>query len=220
MPSSDGAEVLGDARAAFSFEQLTPAAPPPPVPTPAAGRADAEAIVARAEADAALIRQQAAARGRDEGFRAGMAAAGEQIAPAAAALAAASGEVDRLRHEAAEAVEREAVELALQVADKVIAAALDVRPELVLEVVKGALRGMLDRERVTVQVHPEDLDLVRGAMDDISGSLGGIDRLEVVAERRVERGGAMVRTAVGEIDARLEEKLARAREVLEAELGS
>jgi flagellar biosynthesis/type III secretory pathway protein FliH len=118
------------------------------------------------------------------------------------------------------AVEREAVELGLQVADKVIGAALEVRPEVVLDIVKGALRGMLDRERVTVQVHPDDLELVRGAVDDISGSLGGIDRLEVVAERRVDRGGAMVRTPVGEIDARVEEKLARAREVLQAELGA
>ena len=40
------------------------------------------------------------------------------------------------------------------------------------------------------------------------------------AERRVTRGGAIVRTAEGEVDATLETKLARAREVLEDELAA
>ena len=40
------------------------------------------------------------------------------------------------------------------------------------------------------------------------------------AERRVARGGAIVRTPDGEVDARVETKLERAREVVEAALGS
>jgi flagellar assembly protein FliH len=40
----------------------------------------------------------------------------------------------------------------------------------------------------------------------------------VQAERRVARGGAIVRTVEGEVDATLQTKLTRAREALEAEL--
>ena len=47
-----------------------------------------------------------------------------------------------------------------------------------------------------------------------------MEHWEVQAERRVTRGGAVVRTADGEIDAALETKLARAREVLDDELAS
>ena len=217
MPSSEAGGAPAAARSAFSFEQLAPA---PPAPSPAAGRAEAETLVARARADAELIRQQAEARGREEGFRAGMAAAADQIAPARAALEAAAAEVDRLRGDAVASVEREAVELAFEVAEKVLAGALTVEPERVLEVVAGALRGMVDRERVVVEVHPDDLDIVRPAAAAVAASLGGVERLEVQAERRVERGGAVVRTALGEVDARVATKLARAREVVEAELGA
>jgi flagellar assembly protein FliH len=51
-------------------------------------------------------------------------------------------------------------------------------------------------------------------------SLGGIEHCDVQAERRVARGGAVVRTPEGDVDARLETKLARAREVVEAALGA
>ena len=88
-----------------------------------------------------------------------------------------------------------------------------------VEAVRGALRGLVERERVTVLVHPDDLDLVRGAMGDLISALGGIEHCEVQAERRVARGGAVVRTPEGDVDARLDTKLQRAREVVETALG-
>ena len=74
---------------------------------------------------------------------------------------------------------------------------------------------------MTVLVHPDDLELVARVDRRASRpTLGGIEHCEVQAERRVGRGGAIVRTPEGEIDARLETKLARAREVVEAALGA
>ena len=64
------------------------------------------------------------------------------------------------------------------------------------------------------------VELVRDAMDGVRASLGGIEHCEVQAERRVSRGGAVVRTPDGDVDARIETKLVRAREVVEAALGN
>jgi flagellar assembly protein FliH len=88
----------------------------------------------------------------------------------------------------------------------------------VVEVVRGALRRLVERDRVSVLVHPEDLDLVRTASESLVAELGGIEHCEVQAERRVARGGAIVRTVEGEVDATLATKLERAREVLQDEL--
>ena len=93
-------------------------------------------------------------------------------------------------------------------------------PELVVEAVRGALRGIVERERVTVLVNPDDLDLVREAMGTVVAGLGGIEHCEVQAERRVGRGGAVVRTPDGDVDASVEAKLERAREVVTAALGA
>ena len=68
-------------------------------------------------------------------------------------------------------------------------------------------------------VNPDDLDIVREAMDGLKASLGGMDHCVVEAERRVGRGGCLVRTPVGDIDASVETKLERAGEVVAAALG-
>jgi flagellar biosynthesis/type III secretory pathway protein FliH len=119
---------------------------------------------------------------------------------------------------ATERLERSAVELGLSLAEKVLAGALAVEPERVVESVRGALRGLVERGRITVLVNPLDLELVSAAMDDLRASLGGIEHMIVEAERRVARGGCVVRTQDGDVDAGVDTKLARAREVIEQHL--
>jgi flagellar biosynthesis/type III secretory pathway protein FliH len=195
----------------FDFQTLEAPAPPAPVADEAAAVMSA---LARAEQEAAALREQA----RAEGFAAGQAEAMAALEPALAALAQAAAGVEAQRAEIAEALERRAVELGLALAGKVLAGALEVEPERVVESVRGALRGIVERERIIVLVNPEDMDIVRGAMDEVRASLGGIEHCEVQAERRVARGGCVVRTPVGDVDARVETKLERAREVVAAAL--
>jgi flagellar assembly protein FliH len=170
------------------------------------------------EIDVAAITEAARAEGHDAGFQAGMLQAQEQMAAGIAALQAAAQAVADERERVASAVEASAVELALRIAEQAIGASVAVRPDAVVDVVRGALRRLVERDRVTVLVNPEDLDLVRAASEQLMGELGGIEHCDVQAERRVGRGGAVVRTQEGEVDATLATKLARAREALEDEL--
>jgi flagellar assembly protein FliH len=199
--------------AEFSFEALD--APVATAAPPAAGPDTVLTTLATAEAEAAAIRAAA----REEGLQEGREEALVALAPAVEALeqAAAALRADALAQ--AERLELHAVDLGLFLAEKVVGGAIAVTPDLVVEAVRGALRGIVERERVTVLVHPQDLELVRHAMDGLRGSLGGIEHCEVQAERRVSRGGAVVRTPEGDVDARFETKLQRAREVVEAALG-
>ena len=196
----------------FDFETLEPLAPPKPRRSQAEEVMD---VLASARAEAEQIRQDAL----DEGYAQGRAEALEALQPALAALAAAVEQVHTEALDAAEELERRAVELGLALAQKVLAGALAVEPERVLDSVQGALRGIVERERIIVLVNPDDLELVRGSIEELKASLGGIDHCVVEAERRVARGGCIVRTPVGDIDARVETKLERAGEVVAAALG-
>jgi flagellar biosynthesis/type III secretory pathway protein FliH len=199
------------------FEQLEPVDLAGRRPGPAAASSD---VLAAAEAEAGAIRATARAEGLEEGRAAARAEAQEQLAPAAAALAAALETIAAERDRAVDALEEAAVELGLQVAEKVLAGALAVQPERVIDVVRGALRGIIERERVQVLVHPEDLELVSEAGTAIAAELGGIERFEVQAEQRVARGGAVVRTSDGEVDGSIATKLERVRETVAAELAA
>ena len=193
----------------FAFPTLEPTAGFPTIGAPAP---EVPPIDLEAEAEAAR------AAGHEAGFQAGLLEAQAQMASGVAALQAAADAVAAERARISAAVEASAVELALRIAEQAIGATIAAQPETVVEVVRGALRRLVERERVTVLVNPEDLELVRGAAETLANELGGIETCDVQAERRVARGGAIVRTVEGEVDATLATKLARAREAVEEAL--
>jgi flagellar assembly protein FliH len=209
MPSSDlcpdGATI-----APFAFEQLESQV------------VDAftapEDVLAAVQAEAERIREQARAIGEKEGFAAGRAEVRPEIDAALAAAAEAAREIRALEDEVLRAAERDVVDLALRLAEKILAGALDVQPERVLDVARNALRRLADRRQVTVLVNPQDLELLDESLPQIAAELGGIDQLDVQADRRVGRGGAIVQTTSGEIDATIETQLACARDVAAAAL--
>jgi flagellar assembly protein FliH len=179
-----------------------------------------EAVPAPTAASVGVDVEAARAAAYDEGFAAGVAEGQARLDGPAAALAAAAEQLQALRADAAASVEADAVDLGLRIAEQALGAALAVDRERVLEVVRGALRRLVERDRVLIFVNPDDLDVVREQVARLVGELGGIEHCEVQAERRVRPGGAIVRTAEGEVDASLDTKLARAREVLEHELAN
>jgi flagellar assembly protein FliH len=192
--------VLGD------LEQL---GPPPSLDPVAAARA----VVAAAHAEADGLRATAVEEGRAEGLRLGREAAAAELTPAAAALEQAVEQVRTLQAGIVDGAEARAVELALAIAEKVVGGALEIEPERVVDVVRGALRGLLDGDRIVVCVHPDDVEIVRAAgLESLEA------HLEVHGERRIARGGALVRTAVGEVDAQIDSKLDAVRALVAAEL--
>jgi flagellar assembly protein FliH len=198
------------------FAQLTPVASAEPPPSREAAGRQARALVAAAEAEAERIRSEAFS----SGFEAGRAEALAALEPAAAAFDSALSELHALEGSTADRVEQSAVELAVAMAERVVAGTIAADPVRLLDIVRGALRTIVEREHVTVLVHPSDLELMREGMASLVGSLGGIEHLEVQAERRVGRGGAILRTSFGEVDARVGTKLARVRDAMEQEMRS
>jgi flagellar assembly protein FliH len=196
----------------FELAALKPSAPIDPE--------DPRAILERARTEAEAIREGA----RAEGFEAGYAAGSEEGAVAsslaARALAQARSALLDARQQREVELTREAVELALALAEKILSATIAVSPERVLDVVRGALRQVEERRALRILVNPEDLPLVEQALKELSASAGGIDHCELHAERRISRGGAIIRTSDGELDASLETQLERAREVVMHELRS
>jgi flagellar biosynthesis/type III secretory pathway protein FliH len=202
------------------FGQLTPVAAPEPAPSLEQAARTARRLVAAAEAEADRVREVARTAGHAEGLAAGRAESLAQLTPSISAGVSALDAVRALEADTTERVERHAVELALQIAERVVAGTIAASPDRLLDVVRGALRTIIERERVILLVHPEDLDLMRDGVAEVTGALGGIEHLEVQEERRVARGGAIVRTSLGEVDARIETKLERVRSAIEKELSS
>ena len=192
-----------------ALDELEQLAPPPSHDPVRAARA----VVEAAEAEAEVLRARAVEDGYAEGVRLAREETAAALAPAMDALQNALGEALAAREAIIVAAEVRAAQLAIAIAEKIVVGAIDVQPERVVAVVTGALRGLLDAERIVVCVHPDDVELVRAAGVDHSDA-----HVEIHAEQRVPRGGALVRTSVGEVDARVDTKLDAVRALVAAEL--
>lgn len=105
------------------------------------------------------------------------------------------------------------LELALAAAQK-INAGLEISRELVERVVKEAVSEVEDGAEITVQLHPEDLALLRKHQSPLLQGLPDAGPLRFVSALEVTRGGCMVQTRFGTLDARRETKLEQLRAAL------
>jgi flagellar assembly protein FliH len=195
--------------AAYTFRQLEAPA--------GLGRGAAD-VLSAAHADAEQIRHQARLAGEAEGRAAGQAAARAEMEPSLLAAAGAAQALEAVRDQMVAQLDTDAAKLALRLAEQIIAGALDVQPERIVDIAALALRRIRDRQHVTLVVNPADLDVLSQSVAALQAQLGGIEHLNVQSDRRVGRGGILARTDEGEIDASIETVLARAREVVAAEL--
>jgi flagellar assembly protein FliH len=206
LSSEDAAATI----AAYTFRQLE---------APAGSVRDVADVLSAAHADAEQIRQHARAAGESEGRAAGLAAARAELEPSLDAVRGAAQALEAVRDQVIAEIEHDAVALALRLAEQIVAAAIDVAPERIVDIAAVALRRIRDRQHVTLVVNPADLELMSDALTRLQSELGGIEHLNVQSDRRIGRGGVLARTDEGEIDASIETQLARAREVVAAELG-
>jgi len=167
---------------------------------------------------AAALQAEAQHLGHQEGLERGMAEARLRVAQSLEAVAAAERAMADMYDRYVAEAEAAAVDLAFQIAEKVISTTIATDREAVLGVVSGALLRTTDRDHLVLEVNPGDFELVRDSAAELAARLGGISRMEVVSERRVEAGGCVVRTDAGEIDARVSSQLERVRQLL-AEAG-
>ena len=153
--------------------------------------------------------------GYQEGYRDGLVAlesfkqsfAQQATAQIGALLDAFDRQFDALDADAARAVARTAVQLARQV----LRTELQLRPELVAQVAAEAVNAvMLSARHISVQVHPHDLPLVAEGAAEMLAARGA--RLQ--ANPAIERGGVLVQSDVGAIDARIASRWAQAAAAL------
>jgi flagellar assembly protein FliH len=105
------------------------------------------------------------------------------------------------------------INLALESAQKIVAG-LPVEASLVEAVVREALQQVEDTAEMAVQLHPDDLALLHRHKSALLTSSPESGTLRFTASSEVGRGGCIVQTRFGMIDARREIKLEQLRKAL------
>ncbi len=176
------------------------------------GAERAQSLIASAEAEAEVVRRssvEARAAAREEGWAEGRREAGAELAVHLATLAEAQA---RWRARA----EVEALDLAVEMARRIIGRELHCDPAAVGEGAVAALRAAGRRRALRVRLHPDGVANLREQAASLAEATAGA-ALELVADPALAPGDVVVETEAGLVDGRIASRLEGFRAAIEQE---
>jgi flagellar assembly protein FliH len=172
----------------------------------------AKKVISEGLAEAESMREKAQeegyrsgfARGYEEGLQTGRNQAESEQAQFRSDMEALVSLIERERQRLWREAEPQIIAFVLEIARQIVKDEAQVNRDIILGIIRNALRRVVDTDHIRLRVNVSDLDTVRASREDIMAILDGIRHLEIVEDRRVEPGGCVVETESGIIDARIE----------------
>jgi type III secretion system HrpE/YscL family protein len=158
----------------------------------AEARCEAERVLATAHAEAEALRTAATVDGREAGL-----ATVTELLVGARTLAA------QTRARAAADLRT----LAVRIAERILARTIALSPDAVADVASQALALAGEPRQVRVRCNPADLATLKAAGGRLGAVVSGAEVVAFDPDAAVSRGGCVVETELGAVDARLEVQL-------------
>jgi len=177
---------------------------PPKNPTPA------EKTVQVRETDIKKIQQDAYGKGYAEGLK----SQNKDVAAKLDLLATITKTIPQIKKDILDKGEEQMVKLAIAIAEKILQQEVLTRKEIILDVLKGALKNISETEGMKIRLNPQDFRYMMEVKKDFLQSFDGIRNIVFEEDSSIKRGGAVVETMFGEVDARLENQLKEIKTVL------
>lgn len=118
----------------------------------------------------------------------------------------------------AEQARADALEIAFQVARKILQTELSSSPEPLFALIRSALQRVGDSRRIVLRLTPEDAALVAADKERLEAGTVAVARIEIVADASLSPGDCMVETDFGKVDGRLATRLEEVRRTVKATL--
>ncbi|OPY57452.1 MAG: Yop proteins translocation protein L [Pelotomaculum sp. PtaU1.Bin035] len=186
-------------------------------------RASADEIVRQAQLESEQIKEEAKQQarlegerikqeayrdafeqGRQEGYREGMTKADEEGAAIREQSLDVLRQAEEIRRRTLESLEQDIINLAREIAERLLSAQLSLDPESVFNIAVESLHLVADRHYVVLYINPVELELYIKRKEELQGLLPARAELQVIADASVQPGGCRVETEHGRVDATLE----------------
>lgn len=168
---------------------------------------DAAALLADAKEDAEQKVREAYAEGMRRGMVAGEEKFNESVGETAEMLSQTAETLSQARAEFLESFESQLVQLAASIAEKILNREAQTSTDVIQKTVRSVLERVLGEERVSLHVHPADIETLREHRIKLLDEFEGINRIDLVADDSVAPGGCVGKTERLRVDGRLASQL-------------
>lgn len=161
--------------------------------------AEAENIIEIAKAHVEEIERKAFIHGEAEGRASVSMEIDKQVSDLREQLSRTLTELQYLQSETESKAEREMVELAIEMAKKIVQREVTVDREVALTLARVALTRLHSRSTTIIRLHPDDYAHAVAHRERLESD----GAIEIVEDRSVGLGGCLIQTEMGDIDARI-----------------
>ncbi len=159
-------------------------------------------IIAEANSNIAAIKSEFQTQALHEARQLAAQEMHAELAPAREQLAATLHQLDSLHEIFARHAERDLVQLALEMARKIVYREVSVDREIALTLARVALARLNARTLAHIHLHPDDYAHITQSSTFTNSNV------ELVSDEIITPGGCLIRTDMGDIDTRIEEQFA------------
>ena len=170
-------------------------------------RRSAEEMTARVEMDVAEIRKKAEEEGYEKGREEGYAEGQAEVERLVEQLHSIIDKTIEKRNDIIDESETQVINLVIMIAKKVVKVISENQKNVVVNNVIQALRKLKSRGEVLIKVNLSDVELTSEHIKDFMRMVENIRSVTVVEDSTVDRGGCIIETDFGEIDARISSQL-------------
>lgn len=182
-------------------------------------KAEAEGLVSEAKGQAQAIvtgarqqqgrleeeaRQKGLAAARAEARAAALAEVERALAVLSAASSGVRGEKEHFLRVGLETM----LALVTAILERLVRGRIEVDPDLVRRTLDAAITHVSGADRITVRIHPDDLGTVEGLRPEILRRIDSLTDVAIQTDHGLTRGGVLIETDFGRVDARLETQMA------------
>ncbi|HLA26736.1 MAG TPA: FliH/SctL family protein [Syntrophales bacterium] len=142
-----------------------------------------------------------------QGFSEGLQFRKNETLQAMKALTGLINEVGALKKKFYEEAEGQMLELIFSIVEKVIHREVATNKDVVLSVLKEAVKNVVDRDGMKIRMNPRDFSFMTEIKADFIREMNGAKDVVFEEDAAIMQGGAVLETLSGEVDARLEQQL-------------
>lgn len=165
--------------------------------------------------DCSDLQRQAFEQGRLKGIQDGRAQCQAKVDEELKRAIHLANQIGRARVSAMEEQDRDIVEVALAISQKIILREIHTDKEFIVRQVRQLLGLLLNKTLVTLKVHPQDLHVLEALHESLRAEFLDGDHLMMEGDAAMQPGDCLVEQAGLQLDARLQQQL----EIVATEFG-
>ena len=146
-------------------------------------------------------------KGYIEGEKAGFEEVRRKVEPVLKNFEEALKAIDDVKMKICQNAEKETIDLAIAIAKKIISQEITTNREVIINIIKNALKEIPNKDEIKIKLNPSDLEIVLKNKESIKNSLNKFESTIFIEDENIENGGCIIETNTGDFDARIKKQI-------------